>query len=211
MISKKKISEIIKRLKLKYGELSYSDEPFKVLITTILSQRTRDENTSKAVKKLFSKFNTAEKIANANEKEIQSLIKESGFYRVKASRIKKISKILLEKFHGKVPSNMDDLLSLPGVGRKTANCVLVFGFGKEAIPVDIHVHRISNRLGLVKTKKPEETELALREKIPKKFWHDINSLFVEFGKEICQPLRPKCYYDCVIKEFCDFRDKIMKK
>lgn len=202
--------EIVKRLKKRYGEVSYSREPFKVLISTILSQRTRDENTSIAAKKLFSKFKTPQEIAHANVKEIQPLIKASGFYRVKAKRIKEVSQILVEKFKGKVPQNMEALLSLPGVGRKTANCVLVYGFQKEAIPVDVHVNRISNRMGLVKTKKPEETERELMKKVPKKFWKELNSLLVEFGKDICQPRNPKCY-DCFITEFCDYPDKSLIK
>ncbi|MCG2826704.1 MAG: endonuclease III, partial [Thermoplasmatales archaeon] len=112
-------------------------------------------------------------------------------YKVKAKRIKKVSKIILEKYNDKVPDNLKNLLSLPGVGRKTANCVLVYAFDKPAIPVDVHVHRISNRLGLVKTKTPEETEKALMKKIPKKYWKKINHMFVEFGKNVCSA-RPKC-------------------
>jgi endonuclease-3 len=212
-ISPRIISKIIKRLKRRYGTISYSNEPFKVLISTILSQRTRDENTARASKKLFSKFKTPEEIVNAKEKEIQSLIKECGFYKVKARRLKEVSKILIEEFNGKVPSKMEELLSLPGVGKKTTNCVLVYGFQKEAIPVDTHVHRISNKIGLVgrkKTKTPEETEVELMKNVPKKFWLDLNSLFVEFGKEICLPRKPKCY-DCIIIEFCNYPDKVLRK
>ncbi|PIV67863.1 MAG: endonuclease III [Euryarchaeota archaeon CG01_land_8_20_14_3_00_38_12] len=118
-------------------------------------------------------------------------MKPSGFYKVKAKRIKEVSKIIMEKYSGKVPDNLKNLLSLPGVGRKTANCVLVYGFDKPAIPVDVHVHRVANRLGFVKTKSPEETEKDLMEKIPKKYWKKINHIFVEFGKNVCSA-KPKC-------------------
>ena len=184
------IESVIRRLG-KYYSKSYCDEPFKVLIGTILSQRTKDENTSKASEKLFSVYRTPEQLAKANVKNIERLIKSSGFYKVKAKRIKKVSKIILEKYNDKVPDNLKNLLSLPGVGRKTANCVLVYAFDKPAIPVDVHVHRISNRLGLVKTKTPEETEKALMKKIPKRYWKKINHMFVEFGKNVCSA-RPKC-------------------
>lgn len=204
--SGKIIPEIVNRLKEKYGEVSYSNKPFKVLISTILSQRTRGENTSLASKKLFSKFKTPREIAHSDEKEIQSLIKASGFYRVKAKRIKKVSQILMEKFKGKVPQNMEDLLSLPGVGRKTANCVLVYGFQKDAIPVDVHVAVVSKRLGLVDNDKPTSVEKQLQEVIPKKHWRELNKLLVEFGKEICRTRNPRCY-DCFIMEFCDYSGK----
>ena len=202
----KNIDKIIKILKKRYKtnlKNSKFKDPFKVLISTVLSQRTRDENTVKTSEKLFSVYSTPYEIINADEKEIQFLIKKSGFYKVKAKRIKEISKILVENYNGKVPQKISDLLSLPGVGRKTANCVLVFAYGKNAIPVDTHVHRISNRIGLVKTKTPEETEKELIKKIPKKFWKDLNFLFVKFGKEICLPRKPRCY-DCLIKEFCNY-------
>lgn len=202
------VVSILRKLKEKYGEVSYCNNPFRVLISTILSQRTRDENTSKATKNLFSKFQTPQELAHAPVEEIQPLIKASGFYQVKAKRIKEVSKILGEKFKGEVPSNLEDLLSLPGVGRKTANCVLVYAFQKNSIPVDTHVHRISNRIGLVETENPEETEKELREKIPKKFWKDINSLMVKFGKDICKPRRPQCYA-CIIEGLCDYPDKIL--
>lgn len=204
------ISQITKRLRQRYGSVSYSTSPFRVLIATILSQRTRDENTAQATKALFSKFKTPQDVANAPVKEIELLIKSSGFYRVKAKRLKKVSKILLEKFKGRVPATLEELLSLPGVGRKTANCVLVYGFKMDSIPVDIHVYRISNRLGLVKTKTPEETEFALMKKIPRKFWQELNFLFIKFGQEICLPRKPRCY-DCLIEELCDYSDKNLIK
>src|SRR5919202_2514851 len=136
---------------LKRLQLEEHGDPFKILIGTILSARTRDENTTKAVASLFRRFKDAKELADANISEIRAIICSVGFYNVKAMTIKKVSKLIVEKFNGSVPDNIEDLLELPGVGRKTANCVLVYGFNKAAIPVDIHVHRISNRLGLVNT------------------------------------------------------------
>jgi len=177
--------------------------PFSILIGTILSARTRDENTTKVVKKLFNRYKTAKALANAQIKDVENLIKSIGFYHVKARRIIDVASIINSKYHGRVPNNLEDLLNLPGVGRKTANCVLVYAFDKPAIPVDIHVHRISNRLGLVKTKTPEETELDLMKKIPKKYWLLINDTFVMFGQNICKPISPMCSV-CKLKNYCDF-------
>lgn len=178
-------------------------DPFKILISTILSARTRDVNTREATEKLFSKYSTPEKIAEAEIEELERLIYKSGFYKVKAVRIKEVSRNILEEFNGKVPETFKELLSLPGVGAKTANCVLVYAFKKPAIPVDIHVHRISNRMGWVNTKRPEQTESALKNLIPKEHWIRINRLFVRFGQQICQPSRPKC-------SFCPLNDKCLK-
>lgn len=208
-----KIIKIIRLLKKNYPSTFFSrQKPYNVLISTILSQRTKDENTIKASERLFSKFPTAEHIANANLAEIKNLIKESGFYNVKARRIKQVSRILLDKYQGNVPSKLNELLNLPGVGRKTANCVLVYGFNIPAIPADTHVHRISNRLGIVKTKTPEQTEHELMRKIPKKYWIKINELFVKHGQTICNPIRPKCD-KCIINKLCDFKkyQKIFKR
>ncbi|NVM34536.1 MAG: endonuclease III [Candidatus Lokiarchaeota archaeon] len=167
-------------------------DPFKILISTILSARTRDANTRIATEKLFAKYNTPESIVEANIDEIERLVKSSGFYKVKATRIKEVSKILIEEYNSNVPDNYEELLNLPGVGSKTANCVLVYAFKIPAIPVDTHVHRISNRLGWVKTKNPLKTEVALRNTVPKELWLKLNRLFVRFGQQICLPIRPKC-------------------
>lgn len=205
-----KILKIIKLLEKDYSINFYSGKnPFNVLISTILSQRTRDENTLKASNKLFSKFPTAKEIANADVSKIKKLIKESGFYNVKAMRIKKVSRILLNKYDSKVPHELDKLLELPGVGRKTANCVLVYGFNIPAIPTDTHVHRVSNRLGIVKTKIPEQTEHKLMKKVPKKYWININELFVKHGQTICSPIKPKCS-KCSIRKLCDYRSNLPK-
>lgn len=178
-------------------------DPYRVLIRTILSQRTRDENTDQASKQLFSKHKTMDEIAHADVEDLESLIKKAGFFHVKAQRIKDVSKILLEAYNGVVPEDIEELLTLPGVGRKTANCVLVYGFNIPAIPVDVHVHRISNRIGLVKTKYPEETEEKLLKIVPKNFWIELNDLMVQFGQSICRPLSP-LHEQCPIKEFCDY-------
>jgi len=176
---------------------------FSILIGTILSARTKDEATAKAVKRLFSKYKTPKALAHAKVKDIEKIIKSIGFYHVKSKRIIEVAKIIDSQFKGIVPDDMETLLKLPGVGRKTANCVLVYAFEKPAIPVDIHVHRISNRLGLVETKTPEETELALMKKIPKKFWIDINDTFVMYGQNICKPISPMCGV-CKIKRNCKY-------
>ncbi len=200
-----KVDAIITRLKKHYppGKFNSSD-PFRVLITTVLSQRTRDEVTDRAAGKLFARYPTATALANADLGDIEELIREVGFYRVKAPRIKEIARIICNDFKGRVPEDMDTLLSLPGVGRKTANCVLVYGFGRDVIAVDTHVHRISNRLGLVSTKTPEETEVQLLEVVPKKHWRHINELLVRFGQDICRPVGPKCG-GCPLSGLCPGR------
>jgi dihydrofolate synthase/folylpolyglutamate synthase len=182
---------------------SGSQEPFRVLISTILSQRTKDENTHIASESLFSRFDTPEKLADANPAEIEKLIRPAGFYKQKAISIIQTSKIIRDKYHSKVPDNMADLIALPGVGRKTANCVLAYGFGIPAIAVDTHVHRICNLLGLVKTDNPDDTELELSRKVPRTRWHDINRLLVRHGQTICKPVKPMCE-KCPISHLCDY-------
>lgn len=177
--------------------------PFRILIGTILSARTRDENTTKIVKILFSKYKNAKQLANAKLRDVEKIIKPIGFYHVKAKRIIEVAKIIDSQYKGRVPDNLEELVDLPGVGRKTANCVLVYAFEKPAIPVDIHVHRISNRLGLVKTKTPEETEMELMKKIPQKYWLDINDTFVMYGQNICKPVSPMCSV-CKIRKDCSY-------
>ena len=178
-------------------------DPFKVLIGTILSSRTRDETTTKVVKTLFKRFKNAKELAEGNLEEIKQIIHSIGFYNVKAKRIIKVSQLIVKRFDGKVPNSIEKLLELPGVGRKTANCVLVYGFNKPAIPVDIHVHRISNRIGLVNTKTPEKTEIELNNIINKKYWLRLNNIFVMYGQNICLPVAPKCEL-CELKKMCKF-------
>jgi endonuclease III len=178
-------------------------DPFKILIATILSARTRDENTTRVVKILFDKFGDIDGFSRASLEEVREVIHSIGFYNIKALRIKQVVQILIEKHNGIVPPNFDDLISLPGVGRKTANCVLVYAFEKPAIPVDTHVHRISNRLGIVNTSKPEETESELRNIFDKKTWTKVNDTFVTYGQNICLPIKPKCTI-CQLKNNCSY-------
>lgn len=176
-------------------------DPFKILISTILSARTRDSNTREATELLFSKYKTPQDIADAEIGELEQLIYKAGFYRLKALRIKEVSKLLLNRFDGNVPHSFKDLINLPGVGAKTANCVLVYAFKIPAIPVDTHVHRISNRIGWVKSKQPKDTERKLKDIIPKDQWIRINRLFVRFGQETCLPNSPRCS-SCPISNVC---------
>lgn len=196
-------NNLVRATALKKLQTQQGGDPYKILIGTILSARTRDETTANVIKMLFSKFKNPEELSRANLKEIKELIQKIGFYNVKAARIKEVSKILVEKYNSKVPPNLEDLLSFPGVGRKTANCVLVYGFRKPAIPVDVHVHRISNRIGIVKTKKPEETEIVLQKSIDRKHWIAVNETFVVFGQNICLPIKPKCNV-CRLTNLCKY-------
>lgn len=182
---------------------SEKGDPFAILIGTILSARTKDENTARVVKSLFLRYKNAKELAGAKVKDVEKIIHSIGFYHVKARRIIQVAKIIHTQYKGKIPENMDLLVGLPGVGRKTANCVLVYAFEKPAIPVDVHVHRISNRLGLVQTKTPEQTEQELMKKIPKKFWLQINDTFVMYGQNICKPISPMCDV-CKIKKLCKY-------
>ena len=177
--------------------------PFSILIGTILSARAKDESTSRIVKDLFKVYKNSRQLANAKVKDVEKIIKSIGFYHVKAKRIIEVAKIIDSKYKGKVPDDLEKLVELPGVGRKTANCVLVYAYEKPAIPVDIHVHRISNRLGLVSTKNPEDTEFELMKIIPKKLWLDINETFVKYGQNICKPISPMCEV-CQIKNSCKY-------
>ncbi len=196
------VDKVITRLKKRYPPGKFnSHDPFCSLIATVLSQRTRDEVTDKAAERLFVKYGNPEALSHADEEEIRDLIRDVGFFRVKAPRIIEIARIISNDFNGIVPSDIRTLLSLPGVGRKTANCVLVYGFGKDAIAVDTHVHRISNRLGFVSTKTPNDTEMVLRQTLPKKHWQNINELLVRFGQEICRPVGPKCG-ECPVCDLC---------
>lgn len=178
--------------------------PFKILIATVLSLRTKDEVTAKAADRLFQVADNPYDMMKLDEEEIAALIYPVGFYRRKAKNIKEICKVLIDKYDGKVPDDIDELLKLPGVGRKTANLVVTLGYGKPGICVDTHVHRISNRLGYVDTKTPEETEFALRKKLPKEYWIEINDLLVSLGQHICHPTSPKCS-QCPIEEYCEKR------
>ncbi|MBI4961954.1 MAG: endonuclease III [Desulfomonile tiedjei] len=173
-------------------------DPFDVLISTILSLRTKDEVTRQAAIRLLGKARNPEQILALPESEIAALIYPVGFYKTKARTIREVCHELIEKYHGKVPDDLDELLKLKGVGRKTANLVITLGYGKPGICVDTHVHRVSNRLGYVKTKNPDETEKALREKLPREYWIEYNDLLVTWGQNICRPISPFCSKCAVI-------------
>ncbi|RLF55336.1 MAG: endonuclease III [Thermoplasmata archaeon] len=176
--------------------------PFTVLISCILSLRTKDDITVDASMRLLSRYDTPEKILKASVEEIEKLIYPVGFYKTKARRIKEISRILLEKYDGRVPESFDELIRIKGIGRKTANIVMMYGFNKDDyLAIDTHCHRIPNRLGWISTKTPEETEKELKRKLPKKYWRDFNHLFVRFGQKICLPVSPKCS-ECPVRRFC---------
>lgn len=183
------------------GRMGQKYEPYKVLISTILSARAKDEVTEVIAEALFKKYPTAKNLAKAKPNDVKKIIRKIGFFNAKTKHIIDAAKMLVNDFASKVPDELDKLLLFPGVGRKVANCVLVYSFGKDAIPVDIHVHRISNRLGWVKTKTPEETEQKLMNLIPQKHWQTINDTLVAHGKTICTPTSPKCS-QCPIHQHC---------
>ncbi len=167
-------------------------DPYYVLISTVISLRTKDDVTIKASRRLFEVATTPQQMLQLPVEEIGKLIYPAGFYKRKAIQIKEISKILVEKYDGQVPNNAEALMALPGVGLKTTNLTLNLGFGIEAICVDCHVHQITNRLGWIKTKTPEESEKALMSIMPKRFWIPLNELLVSYGQEICTSVSPKC-------------------
>jgi endonuclease-3 len=209
---KEKMQIVIKFLREKYGEdvkeiLKMKTNVFKLLIITILSQRTRDENTRKAAENLFSKVSKPEEILLLSDKELQKLIKPSGMYKQKAKNIKKLCKILVEELKGKIPRKREDLLKLPGVGNKTADIVLSYGFGLPVIAVDVHVEVCSKRLGLVNEKaKYEEIRNTLEKLTPEKDRYLVNLGFVRFGQDICLTRNPRCYA-CPLFEICEYENK----
>lgn len=183
----------VKRLKTPYvTEVSEAKDPFRVLVSCIISLRTKDETTRQASERLFALADTPEAVSRLDEKTIERAIFPAGFYRTKARTIKEISRELVSKYHSRVPDEIDELLRLKGVGRKTANLVVTMGYGKPGICVDTHVHRITNRWGFVSTRDPEETESVLRDKLPKRYWIEINDLLVTYGQNICAPVSPFC-------------------
>ncbi len=175
--------------------------PFEILTATVLSLRTKDEVTRSASKRLFEKASTPDDLIALGESQIAELIFPVGFYKTKAKTLITLCKTLLDDYDGKVPDDLDELLKLKGVGRKTANLVITLGFGKLGVCVDTHVHRISNRLGYVETKTAEQTEMVLREKLPKDYWIGYNDLLVTWGQNICKPISPICS-KCAISAYC---------
>ena len=176
-------------------------DPYLVLIACILSLRTNDRTTYPATLRMLELAKTPQEMMNVSEDDLANAIYPVGFYKNKAGQIIELSRLIVEKYDGKVPNSIDELCTFRGVGRKTANLVMTLGFGEPAICVDVHVHRIFNRLGYLKTKTPEETEFALREKLPLEYWIPINTLLVTHGQNVCKPINPKCS-ECPIAEFC---------
>jgi endonuclease-3 len=200
------VKKQIEKFKAPYvTRISSEKNPFKILVSTILSSRTKDEITKQASQRLFLKVKNPNDLIKLSIKEIEKLIYPVGFYRVKARNLKKLAEVLIKDYNGKVPNSINELIKLPGVGRKTANLVVTLGFNKYGICVDTHVHRIVNRWGYIKTKTPEETEYALRKKLPKKYWKKINSILVVFGQNICTPILPKCS-SCNLNNICPKND-----
>jgi len=176
-------------------------DPFVILISTLLSLRTKDEVTAVATERLFELASTPEEMLQVPLDKIAKVIYPVGFYRVKARTIHHACRELIKRFVSRVPDDIDDLLSIKGVGRKTANLVVALAYGKDAICVDTHVHRISNRLGYVKTKTPDETEFALRDKLPRRHWIIYNTILVAFGRQTCKPVSPLCS-QCPVNKYC---------
>jgi endonuclease III len=177
-------------------------DPFKVLITTILSARTKDQTTKEVAQRLFTKINKPSDLQKYSQEELEKIIYPIGFYKNKAKQLKQLPLVLKNEFNNKLPQTIEELIKLPGVGRKTANLVLAVAFKIPAICVDTHVHRITNRWGYIKTKTPVETEMKLREILPKKYWLDINWMLVSFGQAHCTPRKPRCQ-SCPIKTYCE--------
>ena len=178
-----------------------SDSPFKVLISCILSLRTQDSTTAQASRRLFALADSPETMARLTAKKVEQAIFPVGFYRTKAKTILEICRNLIQNYSGRVPDEIDELLKFKGVGRKTANLVVTLGYNKPGICVDTHVHRISNRWGYIKTATPEKTEVALREKLPKRYWIEYNDLLVSFGQQLCRPISPLCSR-CRVAKYC---------
>ncbi len=203
------IEKIMEILKLKYpsherttlNRMRDKPDAFKILISCLLSLRTQDKNTEKASKRLFAVAETPEAILKLSDSELENLIFSSGHYKKKARTLKHVSEVILKEFNGRVPETKEELMSIKGIGPKTANIVLAFAFGKEALPIDTHCHRIPNRLGWVSTKTPEQTEAELEKLLLRKYWADFNAIFVQFGQTICKPISPLCS-QCPIESYC---------
>ncbi len=179
-------------------------DPFKTLIGCILSQRTRDETTDSAFVRLFSRFSGPEDLARADPQEVERLIYPVGFYRNKARTIVRAAQYVLDNFGGTVPDRFEDLVKIPGIGRKCANIVLAYAFGKPAIPVDTHVFRVAKRLGIVgENARPEDVERALQSIVPRDRWVQVNHALVRFGRAVCRPVGPRCD-ECPLREVCSY-------
>lgn len=207
-VARKLVKFLKRRYEIQVKKKLREKDVFKLLITTILSQRSRDENTEKAAKTLFSRVKTPKELLELKDKELENLIKPAGMYRQKAKMIKRVCKILLEKYDGKIPRTREELMKLPGVGYKTADVVLMYGFGIPSIAIDTHCNRISKRIGLVSEKASvEKVKRALESLIPKKDWYVVNLGLVQFGREICRPIKPRCSL-CPISKNCLYFKKL---
>lgn len=207
--NKEKISKVMGILEKKYlkekqptlRRTSKEITPFQVLISCLISLRTKDENTEKVSKNLFKVAKTPEKLSEIDIKKLEKLVYSSGYYKKKARTIKSVSKEILKRFSGKVPSTKEELLSIKGIGQKTANIVLAFAYNKDYIPIDTHCHRIPNRLGWIKTKNADKTEKDIIQILPKRYWKEFNTIIILFGKDICLPVSPKCSL-CPVRKSC---------
>lgn len=207
---KTRIDQIIRRLEERTSHwksptvsqvAEETKDPFQILISTVLSARTKDETTEAASTRLFALADNPQKILRLTRRTIEKAIYPVGFYRTKAKHLLELCRQIMNRFHGKVPDTLEELMELKGVGRKTANLVITLGFNKLGICVDTHVHRISNRLGIVKTKTPEQTEMSLQRRLPRRYWIRYNDLLVSFGQNICKPISPLCTR-CPIEKLC---------
>ena len=206
-----KIIVLCSFLEKRYGKVKFrTEDPFKVLISTIISQRNKDELTDKTFKRMSSVLNSPEDYARVDVKKLASLIKPSGFYNQKAKMIKRTARMIIDDFNGKVPRTREELMKLPGVGGKTADIVLSYGFGEKVIACDTHVIWISNALGLVDSKDPEKVRDRLMDITPDRYKRMLNLQMVEFGKEICQTSRPKCHM-CELKYICKYYNNVYRK
>jgi endonuclease III len=210
MVSKQDISNVMEILESKYVSKTQltirrtsteSKSPFKVLVSCLLSLRTTDANTKRASERLFSVVNTFEELVEISTEELEKLIFSSGHYHKKARTLKHVSKDILQRFNGEVPATREKLMSIKGIGPKTANIVLAFAYDQEVLPIDTHCHRIPNRFGWIKTKTPEKTEMELYKILPKHYWKEFNTVIILFGKDICKSISPWCS-KCPVKNYC---------
>ena len=205
----KNIESVLKILPKKYfntgvttlNRMRTKPNAFHILISCLLSLRARDETTEVVSENLFKIADTPQKIVDLPMKDLKKIIFKTGHYNKKAEAIKHVSRILIDEYNSKVPDTYEELIGIKHIGPKTANIVLAFAFGKEALPIDTHCHRIPNRLGWIKTKTPQETEKELEKILPKKYWKDFNAIFVQFGRDICNPISPKCSI-CPVNKYC---------
>lgn len=203
--------DIMRILKREYREVAASEKatPWESLLFTLLSARTRDVQTEIAFRKLMHRYPSVKSLAEARVKDVGRVLQTIGLYRNKARFVVDLAKRLRKEHGGRIPDDIETLVGLPGVGRKTANCVMVYAFGEPAVCVDTHVHRICNRLGWVRTKDATKTEESLRATLPKSHWLDVNRVMVQFGRDICVPITPKCWM-CPVRRYCGFGKKTRK-